>query len=159
MEVAEGNMSDLKATYEAQMVQYRTLANEAILDSTKIDANVEKLKTLNAEIAATLDQMITLLSRTSFDMNSETTQSELLEKLQRIQRDYNGLVQTKDKLETLRRIKEFEKATESNTIFIYVISIGILAILLLLFMFFRGRSSYLPSANAIPTAATTMAPL
>jgi hypothetical protein len=159
MEVAEGNMSDLKVTYEAQMEQYRTLANEAILDSTKIDANVEKLKTLNAEIAITLDQMITLLSRTSFDMNSEATQSELLEKLQRIQRDYNGLIQTKDKLETLRRIKEFEKATQSNTVFIYVISIGILAILLLLFMFFRGRSSYLPSANAIPMAATTMAPL
>jgi len=159
MEVAQGNMSDLKAIYEAQMEQYRTLANEAILDSTKIDANVEKLKTLNAEIAITLDQMITLLSRTSFDMNSEATQSELLEKLQRIQRDYNGLIQTKDKLETLRRIKEFEKATQSNTVFIYVISIGILAILLLLFMFFRGRSSYLPSANAIPMAATTMAPL
>lgn len=159
MEVAEGNMSELKATYEAQMEEYRRLANEATIDSTKIDANVEKLKTLNAEIADTLDKMITLMSKTGFDMNSEVTQSELLAKLQRIQKDYNGLAQTTDKLETLRRIKEFESAKESSSIFIYLISIGILAIILLLFMFFRSRSSYLPSANAIPTAASTITPL
>jgi hypothetical protein len=138
--------------YQTLANTYQSLADEALADPTKLQANVEKMKTLNAEMATILDKEIADMTSAGASGDIATLRDELIEKLRKIQKDYNGLLVNTDKLETLRRIRGFQEKDWKSELRLYIIFFGILAGILLLFLLFKRQS--MVSTNVAPTSAT-----
>jgi hypothetical protein len=150
-------MDVLDKQYKEKSLAYDSLIDETLQNPGKIEENLEKIKTLNVEISKTLDEMIAFVTRDKNQKNIDTLRDDLVYKLQRIQRDYNGLLVNTDKLETLRRIRHFEEKGWKRTVLIYLIIFLVLAVVLLLFMFFRRQKS--ETATTTPMIAANTAPL
>lgn len=152
-----GGIQDLEKKYKQQMTEYNALVADSIRDNdtTKLD----KIKQLNQSIATTLDEMISIITQAKQkNGNIEIYRDELVAKLQRIQKDYNGLLQNTDTLETLRRIRNQEEKEANGSIFWLVGGFIVLCILTLLAMMFFG-SQKAESATMMPTSVATTMPL
>jgi hypothetical protein len=127
-------MEELKKKYAQQSALYESYIREG--------ASPDKISALNIEISKTLEEMIGILAQTEL----EEYRNQLIENLHRIQRDYNGLVQNTDKIETLRRIRaeEYDTAPLKRYLFFFF---AILFVILLLLLFFQRK----PTAAAIPS--------
>ena len=136
----------MDAQYQSLAQQYQALADEAIADPSKLQGNVEKMKVINQKMASVLDSTIA-------DMTSagalETQRDELIEKLVRIQSDYNGLLINTDKMQTLRKIRGFQEEDWKSQLRMYIIFFAILAGVVLLLVLFKRQK----------TVNTTMAPM
>lgn len=154
---SESEISSLTSQYNAKQAEYDRLVDETVKDPTLISANLEKIKALNLEMTQLLNQMIASVSQNETRNNVSDLRDELVYKLQRIQRDYDGLLANTDKLETLRRIRQFEEKDWKRTVLIYLIIFLVLALILLLVMFFRGQKKDM--ATTTPTMAANTAPL
>lgn len=153
-----GSTTDsLNDQYNEQMTAYNNLIDESIKNPASITTNLEKIKKLNVDISRTLDQMIALSTRTDTMQRMETTRDELVNKLQRIQRDYDGLLVNTDKLETLRRIRQFEEKDWKREVLIYLIVFLVLALVLLIIMFVRRQKK--DTAIMTPMTPASIAPL
>jgi len=151
-------ISQLNSQYNTKLSEYNRLVDESVRNPSLINTNLEKIKALNLEMSNLLDQMIVLVSQSSNtkkDVNN--LRDELVYKLQRIQRDYDGLLANTDKLETLRRIRQFEEKDWKRTVLIYLIIFLVLTLVLLLVMFFRGQKK--DTATTTPMMAASTAPL
>lgn len=146
-------MDELRKEYKQLLDEYDTLIAEGNVK------NYDRIKELNVRIARVLEQMLTLLARLrdSID-NTQEYRDTLVEKLKRIQLDYNGLLQTTDKLETLRRIRAQEKDDSRGLLFNYLIALAVLIGLVLLVMIVRTWF-YRRSTSASTTSPATIAPL
>lgn len=141
--------------YQTLANTYQSLADEALADPTKLQANVERMKTLNAEMATILDKEIADMTSAGASGDIATLRDDLIEKLRKIQKDYNGLLVNTDKLETLRRIRGFQEKDWKSELRLYIIFFGILAGVLLLFLLFkRAPRQSMVSTNVAPTSAT-----
>lgn len=152
-----GGIQDLEKKYKQQMTEYNALVSDSIRDNdtTKLD----KIRQLNQSIATTLDEMISVITQAKQkNGNIEIYRDELIAKLQRIQKDYNGLLQNTDTLETLRRIRNQEEKEANGSIFWLVGGFIVLCILTLLAMMFFG-SQKAESATMMPTSVATTMPL
>lgn len=127
-------MEELKKKYARQSALYESYIREG--------ASPDKISALNMEISKTLEEMIGILAQTGF----EQYRNQLIENLHRIQRDYNGLVQNTDKIETLRRIRreEYDTTPLKNYLFFFF---AILFVIIILLLFFQKK----PTAVAIPS--------
>lgn len=127
-------MEELKKKYAQQSALYESYIREG--------ASPDKISALNIEISKTLEEMIGILAQTEL----EEYRNQLIENLHRIQRDYNGLVQNTDKIETLRRIRaeEYDTAPLKRYLFFFF---AILFVILILLLFFQRK----PTAAAIPS--------
>jgi len=148
-----GGIQDLEKRYTEQMIEYNALISEG--DPAKL----ERIKSLNQSIAATLDQMISIITQAKQkNGNIEIYRDELVAKLQRIQKDYNGLLQNTDTLKTLQRIRTQEEKEANGSIFWLIVGFLVLCILTLItMMIFGGQKS--ESADIMPTNAATTIPL
>lgn len=148
-----GGIQDLEKRYTEQMIEYNALITEGN------PAKLDKIKSLNQSIAATLDQMITIITEAKQkNGNIEVYRDELVAKLQRIQKDYNGLLQNTDTLETLRRIRNQEEKEANGSIFWLIVGFLVLCVLTLItMMIFGGQKN--ESADIIPTSPATTMPL
>ena len=127
-------MEELKKKYAQQSALYESYIREG--------ASPEKISALNMEISNTLEEMIGILAQTGL----EDYRNQLIENLHRIQRDYNGLIQNTDKIETLRRIRREEYDTTPLKRYLFFF-FAILFVILILLLFFQRK----PTAPAIPS--------
>lgn len=147
-------MDELRKEYADLLKEYDTLIAEKRVD------NYERIKSLNMAIARKLEEMLTLLAQSREEIG-QTAQyrDQLVEKLKRIQMDYNGLIQTTDKLETLRRIRAQEGDDSRKALFGYLIALGVLVLLVVLVMvirvWFQRRSASASTASPAMIAPLT----
>lgn len=136
---------------DALVAEYKQTAEQAL--QKQDPALVRRLIDLNKQIADQLQTQLAVVARAS---PQETVQrQELLEQLRRIQQDYDGLTRGRDTLETLRRIRMDQEQTVGRTLTIYLVVFLIVALLLLVVLFFRGQDT----TSAIPTSVTMTTPL
>lgn len=130
-------MEELKKKYAEQSALYESYIREG--------ASPDKISALNMEISKTLEEMIGILAQTK-GSGLEQYRNQLIENLHRIQRDYNGLIQNTDKIETLRRIRreEYDTAPLKRYLFFFF---AIVFVILILLLFFQRK----PTAAAIPS--------
>ena len=134
-------MDDLKKTYAQQMAVYEAAIKEG--------QPPEKIAALNMEISKTLEDMIAILAQVKRDESGRVQEyrGQLLSNLQRIQRDYNGLTQSTDRLETLRRIRQEEKDPSEMWRYLYFF-FGLVVVLFLMIFVFGSQKE--PTAAAMP---------
>lgn len=142
-------VSDLQAQYKAKLVAYEKAVGEAVAtnDTTKL----AEIRALNEEISSLLEQMLTEVSNASVDTSTVKAQrTELVTTLNRIQRDYNGLVQNTDSLELLRRIREGTTDAPRKEFEMYLFFFLLMCGGILLLMFFGSQK-----IDATTISATT----
>ena len=143
---------ELKTLFE----EYSRLVTEALANPNQVDTSVEQIKAKNIQIANMLDQMIRESSMSgSMSPDVEAARTELVNKLQRIQTDYNGLIQNTDKLETLRRIRSFKQESSQTDLQMYLFAFLFLALLVIGVLIFKRQNA--DTAPMMPTSPTTMA--
>jgi hypothetical protein len=139
-------------TYEQEVARYNALVDDTLANPQKLDTNLAEIRAINQRLAHILDQMLTDAHNTRGTPAS--LRDELIEKLHRIQRDYNGLLQNTDKLETLRRIRKGETENWWGSLSIYLISFLVLAVItIFVVMFKRQKVVAIPTAPISATAS------
>ena len=109
----EYNMQDLEDEYKARKAVYDSLVKNALAtnDVSKVDAIANAKKAMTD----TLSKMLALSESTG----PSAQQDELIRRIMQIQYDYNGLLVATDKLETLRKIHQFQDAKADVNLKIY----------------------------------------
>ena len=112
-------MQDLEDEYKARKAVYDSLVKNALEtnDVSKVDAIANAKKAMTD----TLSKMLAL----SESAGPSPQQDELIRRIMQIQYDYNGLLVATDKLETLRKIHQFQDAKADVNLKIY--GLGFLA--------------------------------
>jgi hypothetical protein len=147
----------MESQYRELAVQYQTLADEAINDPQKMEENVEKMKVINARMAEILDSTIHGMTESGMEGELGKQRDELIQKLVRIQRDYNGLLINTDTLETLRRIRGFEESDWKKKLNLYFLIFLALAVVFFFILLIRRQK--VVSTNTAPTSASSAPPL
>jgi hypothetical protein len=150
-------LAELTTQYTALRAQYTTLANQATANPGQIQTLLPRIQSVNQQIAAVLDQMLTQMQYANDGSNSETYRAQLVEQLARIQMDYTGLKTNTDAMQTLRRIRSFQDTSWQSSLMIYIGLFVLVAGLFALLVMFRRHSS--TSTSAPMTSPTTMPPL
>jgi hypothetical protein len=110
---AAGNMTDLEAEYQQRKTVYDNLVASALAtnDASKVDAIAAAKQAMNE----TLSKMMAL----SVKSGTESQQADLIRRIMEIQRDYNGLLVSTDKLATLRHIHQFQDERQGVELKVY----------------------------------------
>jgi len=148
-------MDELNARYADLRGQYDALITQTLTSPATISTTLPQIQSLNQQIAAVLDQMLTDLQYARNGPNSDAYRDQLLEQLTRIQTDYMGLTTTTDSLETLRRIRSFQDDSWKPSLLLHVVALVAAAILLVLVMLFRRQTS---ESTIAPTMSPTAMP-
>jgi len=141
-------MDALNAKYAKLMALYEDHVKQA-MDTGDIQAHVETLKTLNEQIADVLDQMIAITAKAK-ESHATLARDDLMRKLDRIQKDYNGLAQSSDQLETLKRIRSDQTVAVNQFFWTYFWLFIVLCLFVLVMLFFKKAAPALPSMPSLP---------
>lgn len=145
-------MDELRAAYTSKINAYEDAIKDALdtRDATKLD----KVKQLNTELSKLLEQMIEKMTFLKTETPAlKIERDRLVEKLRRIQMDYNGMLVNTDALETLRRIREQESGLAKRDLyrhlaFFFVIAIGI--VLMIIFVKGQSRMNSTETSTSVP---------
>ena len=148
-------MDELNARYADLRGQYDALITQTLTSPATISTTLPQIQSLNQQIAAVLDQMLTDLQYARDGPNSDAYRTRLLEQLTRIQSDYTGLKANTDSLETLRRIRSFQDDSWKPSLLLHIVGLVAAAILLVLLMLFRRQTS---ESTIAPTMSPTAMP-
>lgn len=150
---AARTLAELKTEYDAKSAQYKELIDSAVLSgNTK---SIDQIRRLNVELASLLEQMMTTVSPTRPTQDIDSLRTELVGRLRRIQRDYNGLLQTTDELETLRRIRAQEDGGFVSVLYWHLIALAVVFVGILGAMLYMRRQTS-PATTASPTTSTDL---
>ena len=150
-------MDELKAQYASLMTQYNQLAKDTLENPNKMDENVAKIIAINTKISTVLDEMISILTLAkSSGSHMLLYRDELIQKLEKIQSEYNGLARDSDKLETLRRIRAFQDDSWKSTLRIYLFAFLAIASLVGIIIMFKKSTQIIDMTAAMPTSAVAM---
>lgn len=150
-------MDDLNSQYAILMAQYEDQVQQAI-DSGNIAPHLDKLKSLNQQLHGITDQMIQITTQAKDTGGHMTTyRDELFQRLDRIQKDYNGMTQSTDQLETLRRIRNQQNSGFRQNFQLYLGLFLILSLLLFVVVFFKNYMSEMTAS--IPSIPASTPPL
>jgi hypothetical protein len=155
--VAAGQMTDLEAKYTQLDGQYNRLVDEAlaITDPVTLDAKVREITAVNQQLTEVLNQMIAIVAQMKENTgNIRVYRDQLTTKLTKIQRDYNGLIQNTDKLETLRRIRQHEEVLANKSLYMYLGIFLVACLVLLLVLILRRPQTMSDTMVATPTSST-----
>jgi hypothetical protein len=148
-------MDALNAKYGRLMAEYEHHVNEAMV-SGNIQPHIAAIKALNQEISSVLDQMIAITAKAK-ESHATVYRDELMQRLDRIQKDYNGLAQSTDQLETLRRIRRDQGTTANQFFWTYFLLFMVLCAGVLLFLFFGGSSQTVQRSETVIKTPSTAA--
>jgi hypothetical protein len=121
-----GNMEEIEQEFQTRKRIYESLVADAIArnDTSKIDA----IAAAKQAMGDSLSKMLELSARSGTD----SQQQELIRRIMEIQRDYNGLLVSTDKLETLRRIHQQMDATQGTGLKLFGVLFVVAALSLIL---------------------------
>lgn len=144
-------MNELRTKYLSKSAEYDAVIQQAL---TSNDSSlVVRIRQMNADVSTLLDQMIQALTFTKSDTPLLIKERDsLVEKLRRIQLDYNGLLVNTDSLETLRRIREQEGGSFKRDLYRYLLFFFIVCVGIVLMMLFVKKGSQ--SESTASSAAT-----
>jgi hypothetical protein len=119
-------MEDIEQEFQTRKRIYESLVADAIArnDSSKIDA----IAAAKQAMSESLSKMLELSARSGTD----SQQQELIRRIMEIQRDYNGLLVSTDKLETLRRIHQQMDVTQGTGLKLFGVLFVVAALSLIL---------------------------
>jgi hypothetical protein len=146
-------MDALNAKYAKLMALYEDHVKQA-MDSGDIQQHVETLKTLNEQIADVLDQMIAITAKAK-ESHATLARDDLMRKLDRIQKDYNGLAQSSDQLETLKRIRRDQTGTVNQFFWTYFWLFIVLCLFVLVMLFFKKSVPAMPAPQSSVNVMST----
>ena len=149
-------MDETQKLYAEQVREYERAIDTTI--KTQDLSGLPRIRQLNTALGKTLNKMIEDMTFLKKDIPEiQQSRDELLERLRKIQKDYNGLHANTDQLETLRRIRQQESVESDRELYMYLLFFLIVALCIVLFvLFFSGqkKDATATSANIPPTAAT-----
>jgi hypothetical protein len=144
-------MDELRKAHEAQLKEYKTIVDLAILDHDV--SKLPQIKAMNITLSNRLDSMIAQLTLMKNNSSAEDELKQLISTLGTIQRDYAGLIKDTDTLETLRRIRQQEDVSAKRELYWYLIAFVFIAILLIVYLIFYGKSAATAAiASTVPSS-------
>lgn len=155
-QASSGSYNQLRAQFDVKKREYDALI-ASLSNSTNPSAeDITRLRNLNREAFALLEQTIRALS-TSQVADMTVVNKELADALARIDRQYNILVENSDRLEALRRIREFEQVKADGGVNMFMILLLVFSLALLVIMMFSQRIN--PTSPIAPASPMTTANL
>jgi len=151
-------MDVLEKQYRERLKAYDSLIAQTIRDPSKISSTLPQIQAIQTQMSSIVDKMIAEVTLAKQGDRLTQRRNELIEQLQRIQRDYTDLRNSSDKLETLRRIRAFEDQSWQGTFQMYLIAFIVFAVVVALVLIFKRIQA--PAINAItPSNPTAITPL
>ncbi len=149
-QASSGSYNQLRAQFDVKKREYDALIASLSTSTNPSAEDITRLRNLNREAFALLEQTIRALSSSQV-ANMTAVNAELTEALARIDRQYNILVENSDRLEALKRIREYEQVKADGSVNVFMILLIILAVALLVIMVFSQRTNpTIASAPASP---------
>jgi hypothetical protein len=151
-------MTDYKAHYRMLNAEYVQLIQDILANPASAQQKIPRVTTLAGQIATVLDEAakeMALIPNPPNDLAAE--RDELVKRLQQIQRDYSGLLQNTDKIETLRRIRSYQDESWRPSFAFHLIAFFVLAVTLFLVILFvrqRENTAMSPTSAAISPTFT-----
>lgn len=151
-------MTDYKAHYRMLNAEYVQLIQDILANPASAEQKIPRVTTLAGQIATVLDEAakeMALIPNPPNDLAAE--RDELVKRLQQIQRDYSGLLQNTDKIETLRRIRSYQDESWRPSFAFHLIAFFVLAVTLFLVILFvrqRENTAMSPTSAAISPTFT-----
>lgn len=144
-------MEDLRKKYLTTSAEYDAAVQQAL--ATNDASGVARIRQLNTDVSKLLDQMIQQLTFAKKETPMLIQERDrLVERLRRIQMDYNGLRVNTDTLETLRRIREQESGSYTQQLYRYLLFFFIVCVGILFMLLFVKKGSQ--SESTASSAAT-----
>jgi hypothetical protein len=135
--------------------RYQTLhANYERLIASGDPSSTAQIESLNKQMSDVLAQMLQKVADVKDgSANIEKYRADLVQRLIRIQHDYNSLATSQDKIETLRRIRNDQKSNFDDAFFGYAVGLFISCVLLFFVILFKGghRAAANPAMASNPT--------
>jgi hypothetical protein len=91
-------------------------------------------------------EQLTFLKQNTPSIKQE--RDKLIQKLAEIQRDYSGLIEANDTLETLRRIREHVKSDRDQELNVYLLFFLLFAFCIVFFVLFMAQRKDTTAASA-----------
>lgn len=141
-------MDELRKRYATTSAEYDAVVQQAL--ATRDASLIERIRKLNTDVSKILDEMIQKLTFAKEDTPMLVKERDILvNKLTRIQRDYNGLIVNTDTLETLRRIREQEGGEGRRQLYRYLAFFFIVCVgILLMLLFVKGQKKESAATSA-----------
>ena len=115
-------MDALQRDYKTKITEYERLI--ALNDTTKLP----DIQALNSQLSAILHSMLEEVTKVRGSANNlNPYRDELMRKLVKIQNESSILLKQKDQYETLRALQAHEQTKFDETLFWYLISLGIVS--------------------------------
>ena len=144
-------MDELRKAHEAQLKEYKTIVDLAILDHDV--SKLPQIKAMNIALSNRLDSMIAQLTLMKNNSSAEDELKQLISTLGTIQRDYAGLIKDTDTLETMRRFPQQLDVSAKRELYWYLIAFVFIAILLIVYLIFYGKSAATAAiASTVPSS-------
>jgi hypothetical protein len=149
-QASSGSYNQLRAQFDVKKREYDALIASLSVSTNPSAEDITRLRNLNREAFALLEQTIRALSSSQV-ANMTAVNTELSAALARIDRQYNILVENSDRLEALKRIREYEQVKADGSINVYMTLLLIVALaLLVIMMFSQPMNPTIASAPASP---------
>ena len=143
-------MDALQRDYKTKITEYERLI--ALNDTTKLP----DIQALNSQLSAILHSMLEEVTKVRGSANNlNPYRDELMRKLVKIQNESSILLKQKDQYETLRALQAHEQTKFDETLFWYLISLGIVTLIFIIVLLWKGGYK-LPTMPTTTSSATTM---
>lgn len=143
-------MDALQRDYKTKITEYERLI--ALNDTTKLP----DIQALNSQLSAILHSMLEEVTKVRGSANNlNPYRDELIRKLVKIQNESSILLKQKDQYETLRALQAHEQTKFDETLFWYLISLGIVTLIFIIVLLWKGGYK-LPTMPTTTSSATTM---
>jgi len=150
-------MDALEREYKATQFQYDSLMSRNFIDRNH-PGFIYQVQHWNRQLSGILHKMLEEVSRVRGDANKlNPYRDELMRKLIKIQNDASILQKQRDQYETLRALHAHEKIKFDDTLFWYLISLGILTIIFIIVLLWKGGYKLPEMPTMINSATTTPA--
>jgi DNA repair exonuclease SbcCD ATPase subunit len=151
----EKELSDFKKQYSFLKTEYSSTLQSAIAESdpAKQSELITQVLTLNSSMAAELRDIIAKLNQGAQGFDPKEL-NDLTNELIQYQKDYEEIEQSKDKVNTLKRIHETNKEILKKENTWYTLYIGIIIILLFVVAYLVFKTEW--ARKMVPTLPTTL---
>jgi ElaB/YqjD/DUF883 family membrane-anchored ribosome-binding protein len=118
--VADGNLQDLNKQYDAVKADIDAQVSAAMTLTKASDINHAMVSILDAKhrLIDILNQMVTITTQTS-GSDLDEKREKLLKRLHEVQRQYNEISESDDRLKTLERIRAREEEKFDGPFYIF----------------------------------------
>jgi hypothetical protein len=143
-------MDALESSYKTKREEYDRLI--ALNDPLRLP----RIRQLNIELSEILHKMLEEVAKVKGSADKlKLYRDELMQKLVKIQKESSILMKQRDQYETLRALQAHEKSKFDATLFWYLISLGIVTLIFIIVLIWKGGYK-LPTMPTTTSSVTTI---